>query len=56
MFLLLPTGLVSICFQNLPEEILKNLNGQIRQVMEVPKGIHEYTQEEKEEFPALFEW
>ncbi|KAK2160977.1 hypothetical protein LSH36_123g02006 [Paralvinella palmiformis] len=42
--------------ENVPDEILKNLSGQIQQVMTVPKGIHEYTEEEKAEFPALFDW
>lgn len=45
-----------VLFQNVPDEILKNLSGQIQQVMTVPKGIHEYTEEEKAEFPALFDW
>ncbi|KAI0212630.1 39S ribosomal protein L13, mitochondrial [Lamellibrachia satsuma] len=42
--------------ENVPEDILKNITGQIRQQREVPKRLDEYTQEERDAFPRLFEW
>ena len=42
--------------QNVPEDILKNITGQIRQLREVPKRLDEYTQDERDAFPRLFEW
>lgn len=46
----------SIFTQNVPDEILKNVTGQIRQVQAIPKRLDEYTAEERAEFPRLFEW
>ena len=36
--------------------MLKNLTGQIRQVMPIPRALHEYTDQERDNFPRLFEW
>ncbi|CAH1774339.1 unnamed protein product [Owenia fusiformis] len=46
------------CFpeEDVPEEILKNVSGQIPQVFPIPKSLEEYTMEERENFPRLIEW
>ena len=33
-----------------------NISGQIQQQREVPKRLDEYSQEERDSFPRLFEW
>jgi len=38
-----------------PEDILQNITAQIPQVRPVPKKLTEYTEDEKEAFPKLFE-
>jgi len=42
--------------EDVPEDILKNVSGQIEQVQVVPKRLEDYSQEEIESFPRLFEW
>ena len=42
--------------QNVPDELLKNVTDVIPQVMPVPKHLDEYTQEEKDNYPRLFDW
>lgn len=42
--------------ENVPEDILKNITGQIHQVMPVPKQLNEYSKEDREKFPRLFDW
>ncbi|KAK7502199.1 hypothetical protein BaRGS_00006563 [Batillaria attramentaria] len=38
-----------------PDEIMENISDQIRQVQEIPKRLDEYTEEEIQEFPKLFD-
>ncbi|CAG5125770.1 unnamed protein product, partial [Candidula unifasciata] len=38
-----------------PEHILNNVTGQIRQVQAVPKKLQDFTQEEIDSFPRLFQ-
>ncbi|XP_059173550.1 large ribosomal subunit protein uL13m-like [Physella acuta] len=40
----------------IPEDILGNITGQISQVQVVPKKLTDYTQEEIDNFPRLFEF
>jgi len=40
----------------MPDDIRANLTGQIRQVMPVPRRLDEFTAEERENFPRLFDW
>ncbi|XP_005107728.1 39S ribosomal protein L13, mitochondrial [Aplysia californica] len=42
--------------EEIPQEILENVSGQIRQVQVVPKKLEDYTEEEIQNFPRLFEW
>jgi len=42
--------------ENVPEDILRNISGEIQQVMPVPKRLDEYSQEERNKFPRLFDW
>jgi len=42
--------------ENIPQDILDNVTGQIAQVMPVPKRLDEYSKEERENFPRLFDW
>lgn len=49
-------SLLLLLLQEIPEEILKNITGQIRQVMPVPKRLDEFSAEERDQFPRLFEW
>ncbi|KAL7064729.1 hypothetical protein AAHC03_04630 [Spirometra sp. Aus1] len=42
--------------ETVPEELLKNVSGVIRQVMPVPKRLDSYTAEEIENYPKLFDW
>ncbi|KAK3592128.1 hypothetical protein CHS0354_019410 [Potamilus streckersoni] len=42
--------------EQVPTEILTNISDQIQQVQPVPKRLDEYTQEEIESFPKLFDW
>jgi len=39
-----------------PEEILKNVTSQIPQVKPVPKKLTEYSEEEKQNFPKVFDY
>ncbi|ESP01255.1 hypothetical protein LOTGIDRAFT_186083 [Lottia gigantea] len=41
---------------NVPDDILQNVTDQIRQVTVVPRLIQEYTQEELDAMPKLFDW
>ena len=43
-------------FKNVPEEIMANVSDQIQQIQIVPKRLEEYTQEEKDNFPHIFDW
>lgn len=40
----------------IPKDIAENICSQIRQLRPVPKRLKEYTQEELDNFPKLFEW
>ena len=40
----------------IPEEILRNVTAQIRQLRPVPKRLEDYSKEEQEQFPKLFDW
>lgn len=40
----------------IPDDIRANLTGQIRQVMPVPRRLDEFTDEERKNFPRLFDW
>lgn len=42
--------------ENIPEDILKNVSNCIRQPMLAPKRLDEYSEEEKKNFPKLFDW
>jgi large subunit ribosomal protein L13 len=42
--------------EKMPDDIRRNLTGQIRQVMPVPRRLDEYSQQERENFPKLFDW
>ncbi|KAK0069979.1 39S ribosomal protein L13 mitochondrial [Biomphalaria pfeifferi] len=42
--------------EDVPEKILENVTGQIRQVQIVPKKLTDYSQEEIDKFPKLFEY
>ena len=44
------------CFQNVPEAVLKNVSGHIPQIQTVPKGLSDYTAEERSEIPRLFDF
>jgi len=39
-----------------PEEIMGNINNQVRRLREVPKRLDQYTQEEIDNFPKVFDW
>lgn len=39
-----------------PEELMQNVSAQIRQIRPVPKRIDEFTQEEVENFPKVWEY
>ncbi|KAL8598667.1 hypothetical protein ACOMHN_013550 [Nucella lapillus] len=41
---------------NVPEEVMANVSDQIRQVQAIPKRLDQYTEEEIEQFPKLFDW
>lgn len=40
----------------IPEEIKKNISGQIRPLRPVPKRLQEYNEEEIRTFPKLFDY
>lgn len=40
----------------IPEEIKKNISGQIRPLRQVPKRLQEYSNEEIKSFPKLFDY
>ncbi|KER24263.1 hypothetical protein T265_08055 [Opisthorchis viverrini] len=42
--------------ETIPEDIFGNISGVIRRVMPVPKRLDQYSQEELQEFPKLFDW
>lgn len=41
---------------NVPDHIMNNVSDVIRQIQVVPKTLQEYTQEEIDAFPKLFDW
>ncbi|CAE1155954.1 RP-L13 [Acanthosepion pharaonis] len=41
---------------DVPEEILNNVTDQLRQLHPVPKRLDEYSKEEIDNFPKLFDW
>lgn len=43
-------------FKKVPAEIIKNVSDQIRPMMNVPKPLTDYTDEDIKNFPRLFEW
>ncbi|CAH8533463.1 54S ribosomal protein L13, variant 2 [Schistosoma haematobium] len=42
--------------ETIPKDIIANISGVIPQVMKVPKRLDEYSAEELNEFPKLFDW
>ena len=44
------------CFQEVPDHIMNNVSDVIRQIQVIPKRIEDYTQEEIDNFPKLFDW
>ncbi|KFM79358.1 39S ribosomal protein L13, mitochondrial, partial [Stegodyphus mimosarum] len=40
----------------IPDEIKENICSQIRQLRPAPKRLNEYSQEELDQYPKLFEW
>ncbi|CAH8527837.1 unnamed protein product [Heterobilharzia americana] len=42
--------------ETVPKDIIANISGVIPQVMKVPKRLDEYSSEELDEFPKLFDW
>ena len=44
------------CVSQVPEEIMGNINNQVRRLREVPKRLDQYTQEEIDNFPKVFDW
>ncbi|CAH8848667.1 unnamed protein product [Trichobilharzia szidati] len=42
--------------ETVPKDIIANVSGVIPQVMKVPKSLNEYSPEELDEFPKLFDW
>ncbi|XP_018015909.1 39S ribosomal protein L13, mitochondrial [Hyalella azteca] len=42
--------------EEVPEEILRNVSAQLRQMRAVPKRLDHYTEDEVKNFPKLFEW
>jgi len=42
--------------ENVPDDILKNITGQIQQVLPIPKRLDQYPPKIREEFPKLFDW
>ncbi|KAF8563210.1 hypothetical protein P879_10139 [Paragonimus westermani] len=42
--------------ETVPDEIVGNLSGVLKRVMPVPKRLDEYSQEELDDFPKLFDW
>lgn len=43
-------------YDKIPSELMKNVTSQIRQLREIPKRLEEYSPEEVEKFPKLFDW
>jgi len=43
-------------FEGVPEELTANLSGQIEPVRPVPKSLDEYSSEEIENFPKLWDY
>ena len=57
IFFMLPqTTFKSVYFQEVPDKIMNNISGTIRQVMPIPKAHSEYSPEDHENFPRIFEW
>ena len=42
--------------QDVPPEILKNVNAQMKQLRPIPKRLTEYSKEDVSEFPKVFDW
>jgi len=42
--------------QNVPSDIVSNICGQIQQVRPVPRRLDEYTKEDLQHFPRLYDW
>lgn len=40
----------------IPEDIKRNISGQIRPIMPVPKRLTEYSKEEVDNFPKIFDY
>lgn len=47
---------VTLSKQDVPPEIMGNVCDQIQQIQKVPKRLDEYTAEEIQAFPRLFDW
>ena len=54
--MLAQTTFKSVYFQEVPDKIMNNISGTIRQVMPIPKAHSEYSPEDHENFPRIFEW
>lgn len=39
-----------------PEDIMQNVSAQIQQVQAAPRRLDQYTEEERESFPRLYDW
>jgi hypothetical protein len=42
--------------KQVPKHIIENVTDQLRSVCRIPKALHEFSQEEIDKFPRLFEW
>ena len=51
-----PFTLVIGSSHQVPEEIMKNVTSQIPQVKPVPKKLSDYTEEEMQSFPKVFDY
>ncbi len=40
----------------IPEDIRRNLSGQIRPIMPIPKRLQEYSKEEIDSYPKVFDY
>ncbi|OQV18565.1 putative 39S ribosomal protein L13, mitochondrial [Hypsibius exemplaris] len=55
----LKTAITSRCHiypdTDIPEDVMKNISGQIRQLIPLHKGLGDYTQEERDSFPRVLQ-
>ena len=48
--------LIHISITQVPDEIMKNVTSQIPQVKPVPKKLSDFTEEERQNFPKVFDY